>query len=92
MNDPRLQNPYAGNILIDGLGPLRSRPELVKCLTELPFMPTNVDGIPSHILLHHLMQVRNFHLPSREEFRLHELIELMVRPNYMALNSTHAHT
>ena len=92
MPDPYLLDPYAGNILTAGLGPLRSRPELVKCLTELPPIPKNFDGVPPHVLLHYLMAVRNFHLPGLEEFRLHETIELMVRPNYQALDPTKAQT
>jgi len=55
-------------------------------------MPKNLEGIPPHVLLHHLMSVRNFHLPSIEECRLHETIELMVRPNYKALDPTQAQT
>lgn len=75
-------DPYAGNILVQGLGPLRSRTEVFKQLHEFPPIPRSMDGVPAHVALHHLMSVRDFHLPSIEECRMHETIELMVRQNY----------
>lgn len=79
-------DPYEGNILIQGLGHLRSRLEVMKSLTELPKVPLSMDGIPPHVAMHMLMELRDFHLPSVEECRLHETIELMVRQNYRYLD------
>ena len=85
-------DPYAGNLLTEGLGPLRSRPEVMATLTKRPKVPQSMDGIPRHIALHMLMAVRDFHIPSLEECRLHETMELMVRQNYRYLDPTAAQT
>ena len=92
MSDTTPTDPYAGNILTLGLGPIRSRGEVMKSLTELPKRPKSMDGIPPHIAIHHLMSLRDFHLPNVEECRLHETIDLMVRQNYRYLDPTAATT
>lgn len=72
-------DPYADNLLTQGLGPIRSRQELSKLLLELPPKPpTNISQIPRHVRLHMLMSLRDLHLPSVEELRLHESIDLML--------------
>ena len=71
MSDKSAIDPYAGNILTQGLGPIRSRIEVNKALTVLPHLPKSMDGIPPHIALHYLMMVRDFHVSSLEECRLH---------------------
>lgn len=85
-------DPYAGNLLTQGLGPIRSRSEVLKALTELPRRPRSMEGIPPHIALHHLMSLRDFHIASLEECRLHETIDLMIRQNYRYLDPTAAST
>lgn len=92
MSDANPMDPYAGNLLTQGLGPIRSRAELMKALTELPNRLKSMDGIPPHIAIHHLMSLRDFHVPSIEELRLHETIDLMVRQNYRYLDPTAATT
>lgn len=85
-------DPYAGNILVEGLGPIRSRKEIATHLTELPRLPPDMTNVPPHIALHLLMELRDFHVPSLEEFRLHETIDLMVRPIYRYLDPAAAKT
>lgn len=85
-------DPYAGNILVSGLGPIRSRKEVMTCLTELPRLPPDMSVVPRHIALHLLMELRDFHIPSLEEGRLHETIDLMVRPIYRYLDPAIART
>jgi hypothetical protein len=92
MSNPLTLDPYAGNILTQGLGPIRSRLETAKALTELPKRLNSMDGIPPHIALHLMMALRDFHLPSVEECRLHQTIDLMVRQNYRYLDPTAAAT
>lgn len=92
MSDANALDPYAGNLLTQGLGPIRSRIEVIKSLTELPKRPKTMDGISPHIAMHYLMSLRDFHMPSVEECRLHETIELMVRQNYRYLDPTAATT
>ena len=75
-------DPYAGNLLTAGLGPLRPRVDVMKQLLELPALPRTMVGIEPHVALHHLMSVRDFHIPKIEDCRLHESVELMVRQNY----------
>lgn len=85
-------DPYAGNILVSGLGPIRSRKEVMTCLTELPRLPPDMTDVPRHIALHLLMELRDFHLPSLEECRLHETIDLMIRPIYRYLDPANPRT
>ncbi len=79
-------DPYAGNILTTGLGPLLSRQDVMDRLTVLPKPPKSMADIPPHVALHMMMSLRDFHIPSIEEFRLHETTELMVRQNYRYLD------
>lgn len=92
MSDANPLDPYYGNILTQGLGPIRSRAEIMKALTELPKRPKTMDSIPAHIALHYLMSLRDFHISSLEECRLHETIDLMIRQNYRYLDPTLATT
>ncbi|WP_407713687.1 AAA family ATPase [Comamonas testosteroni] len=86
-------DPYAGNILIQGLGPIRPRQEVNKLLLELPPRPpANISQIPPHVRLHMLMNLRELHLPSLEELRLYESIDLMIRQNYRYLDPSSART
>lgn len=92
MAERAFPDPYAGNILVAGLGPIRSRKQVATCLTERPRLPPDMTGVPAHIALHLLMELRDFHLPSLEECRLHETIDLMVRPIYRYLDPSIANT
>lgn len=86
-------DPYAGNILIQGLGPIHARQELSKLLLELPPKPpANISSVPRHLRLHMLMGLRDLHLPSAEELRLHESIDLMIRQNYRYMDPSSART
>jgi AAA domain len=87
MSEPTSLDPYAGNILIAGLGPLRSREEVGIKLTELPPYPLrSITQLPAHVVLHYLMEIRDLHLPCIEDMRLRETIEMMVRQNYRYMN------
>jgi hypothetical protein len=85
-------DPYAGNLLTQGLGPLRSRVEVMQGLTSLPPVPKSMVDIPPHVALHLVMQLRDFHIPSIEDPRLYETIDLMVRQNYRYLDPGSAQT
>lgn len=78
MSDTNPLDPYAGNILTQGLGPIRSRVEVMRALTELPKRPKSMEGIPPHIALHYLMSLRDFHFASLEGCRMHETIDLLI--------------
>ncbi|ADL56907.1 AAA family ATPase [Gallionella capsiferriformans] len=83
MSDSSSFDPYAGNILTQGLGPILSRQQALAKLTYLPpFPPRNISNVPKHIRMHLLMTLRDFHIPSMEGGRLVETIDLMIRPSY----------
>lgn len=83
MLDANSFDPYAGNILTQGLGPILSRQQALVRLTNLPPLPPrDIGGVPKHIRMHLLMTLRDFHIPSVEGGRFVETIDLMVRPSY----------
>jgi len=84
MSDFTLHDPYSGNILTQGLGPILSRPDALRELTYLPPPPPpcEIAKIPKHIRLHYLMGLRDFHIPCLEGLRLQESIDLMIRQSY----------
>lgn len=82
MNDPTPFNPYAGNILIDPLGPILDRPESARALTFLPPRPENPGQVPKHIRLRYVIQLRDFHWVSLEGLRVQESIDLVLRDSY----------
>lgn len=77
-----MQDPYAGNILVAGLGAIPSPMAASASLTHLPDIPRELDGIPRHIRLHHLLAVRDLHLPPLIERQLLQTTDLMVRQGY----------
>ena len=86
-------DPYADNILIQGLGPIRSRQDAASSLVALPQKPPrDIASIPRHIRLHMLMDVRNLHIPSVEGLQLVESIDMMIRQNYHHLHPSSAST
>jgi len=82
MTNSNLLDPYNGNQLVQGLGPILSRAEALDALIYLPEMPSNIGAIPTHIRLHYLMALRDIYIPSFEGARLHETIDLMIRQGY----------
>lgn len=82
MNKASPLDPYAGNILVEKLGPILSRQQVLSHLTHLPLPPSGMAAVPKHIRMHQLMMLRDFHLPSLEGARLVETVDLMVRPSY----------
>lgn len=82
MTTPNFLDPYAGNILTQGLGPLRSPEDYSRLLTYLPRLPPDMNGIPAHVALHLLMEVRDLHIPSLETRRICESGDLMLRSFY----------
>lgn len=73
------QNPYQGNILIERLRPILSREQALSALTYHPAKPKDVENVPLHIRLHYLMMLRELHIPSSEEARLQETVDLLIR-------------
>ena len=87
------QDPYADNILVQGLGPILSRQEAASSLVGLPKRPPkDIGTIPRHLRLHMLMDVRNLHIPSIEGLQLFDSIDMMIRQNYHYLHPSSAST
>ncbi len=93
MFDANTFDPYAGNILTQGLGPILSRQQALSMLTYLPPLPPpDIGSVPKHIRMHLLMTLRDLHIPSIEGGRLVETIDLMIRPSYRYRDPKSAHT
>lgn len=85
-------DPYQGNILVEGLGPILSPTEASKGLLYLPPLPGNLQQVPFHIRLHLLMNVRDLHIPSIEGGRLQTTVDLMLRQGYRYRDPATANT
>lgn len=77
-----VMNPYAGNVLDAGLRPIVAREEAIKILRVIPDFPSELKAAPPHIRLHHLMRVRELHVPAQSELALWRGLDLMVRDCY----------
>ncbi len=75
-------DPYNGNILTRGLGPILSREEALASLVHLPPLPGEMKGMPVHIRLHYLMSLRDLHIPTLEGAQLLTTMDLMTRQGY----------
>lgn len=75
-------NPYKGNLLVEPLGPIPARKELLQRLTSRPPAPRDVAKVPRHIRAHLLMDIPTLHVPSPEGVRVAESIDLMLRQGY----------
>ncbi len=82
MNDPAHFNPYAGNILVDHLGPILDRPTAASALTFLPPRPVDPESVPKYIRLRLILQLRDFHWASLQGLRIQESIDIVVRDSY----------
>lgn len=86
---PSSYDPYAGNMLIKGLGPILSPEEAGRKLVDLPARPpSDIGSIPRHIRLHMLQDLRRLHLPSLEGIQTHQTMDLMIRQNYKHTDPT----
>ncbi|HML80614.1 MAG TPA: AAA family ATPase [Thiomonas arsenitoxydans] len=92
MTAPNRSDPYEGNILVEPLGPILSRPEVLKRTLTLPPIPDEIAAVPLHIRPHHLMSVRDLHIPSPEGARVAETIDLMLRQGYRYRHPSRAST
>ena len=82
MSSSRSTDPYAGNVLTEDLGDILSAKDALATLIYLPPPPDALDGMPWHVRLHQLMDVRDLHVPSLVERQLQQTIGLMVRQGY----------
>lgn len=92
MSPSQIINPYAGNVLIDRMRPIIPPEELLCALTFLPEMPENISEVPRYLRSHYLHKLRDLHVVSREERKLADSIDLMIRDNYRNLDPRQATT
>ncbi len=92
MRTSELSDPYRGNILVQPLGPIPSRTELLRRITTRPPLPGDLAKVPLHVRLHHLMEVRDLHIPSLEGVRVAETVDLMLRQGYRYRDPSRAAT
>src|SRR5471030_170243 len=77
-----LFDPYAGNLLLEGLDPILSRPKALIALTFIPPPPRDVATIPKHFRRHQIMGLRDFYLATKVGVDVQETIDIMVRQSY----------
>ncbi|MBC7751547.1 MAG: AAA family ATPase [Candidatus Saccharibacteria bacterium] len=85
-------DPYRGNILTRGLGPILSPLEILRSLAHFPPLPQNLKGMPLYIRLHYLMSVRDLHIPFQEGANLFSTSDLMIRQGYRYRDPSFAST
>lgn len=86
-------DPYYGNVLTAGLGPIPSKRDALRQLLFKPTLPpANIDTIPPHVRIHYLMDVRDLHVPSLIERQLLQSVDLMVRRGYRQRDPARAAT
>lgn len=83
MHEPDLFDPYAGNVLNNGLGPLLSREQMVERMLDLPPIPKGLKDAPRHVRIHYLMGLSHFYTPLLQTGRLAESIDLLIRTGYL---------
>jgi len=82
-------DPYAGNTLIQSMGPIPLRTEVSRrLLVRPPKPPANIEAIPPEVRMHMVLMVRDLHIPQVEGIRLHQTIDLMMRENYSVLETS----
>lgn len=87
MANPQPYDPYAGNMLTQGLGPILDRRESAQRLMYLPpAAPDDITGIPMHIRMHLLASLWDLHIPGLSGAVLYESIDLLIRQGYRHRN------
>jgi hypothetical protein len=82
MTDLSSFDPYAGNLLTEGLGPIQSRSDVLMRLSFIPPPTRDIGKVPLHIRIHMLMGLRDLHIANLEGARLQQTIDLMIRQSY----------
>ncbi len=76
------RDPYAGNLLVRGLGPIPTDRDLLTSLAHLPPPPGDLSDIPRHVRTYMLMKVRDLHLPTLAERQLARTLDVSIRESY----------
>lgn len=84
MKQQLYDDPYAGNILVEPLGPIPSQEDALQALTFMPDLPpaSAMATIPKHVRLHYAASVRELHIPAMESTRIACSVDLILRQGY----------
>lgn len=83
---------HQSNVLINGLYEIPSLESAAAFLMCKPQVPPDMAEIPKHIRLHHLMDVKDLHIPSFTECQLLQTTDLMLRQGYKYRNPANSST
>lgn len=78
------------NILVSGLRPMLSREDATAALTYLPPLPRDVGQMEKKYRILHLMALKELHLPSPEEIRLFDTVDLLTMDSLRIQNPSPA--
>jgi hypothetical protein len=67
------------NMLIRPLGPTLELREAMMRMTERPDVPREVASMSRPLRIHHVLKLRDLHIPSEEEGRLQRTIDILAR-------------
>lgn len=81
-NNHQNNDPFAGNMLVERMRPMLPRDEMLGLLNYLPPISANIADVPRHVRIHHLQMLRELHIVSKEEAKLSDSIDLMIRDSY----------
>lgn len=73
---------YPHNILTEHLGEILSPEKALAALLFRPPLPGSMDGVPKHLRLHMLMDVRDYYFPPLIGRQLLQTTDLMIRQSY----------
>jgi hypothetical protein len=84
MKQSLYNDPYAGNILVEPLGPIPSAEDALQALTYLPDVPpvSAMGDFAKHVRLHYAAAVRELHIPTLESTRIACSVDLILRQGY----------
>lgn len=90
--DSLFDNPYEGNLLTAGIGPILSEAEVFKRLSSRPPTPKDVSGLSKLERLHRLLCMRDLHIPSVVELDIFQSLDLLIRQGYRYRDPAEAST
>nr|WP_314901744.1 ATP-binding protein [uncultured Deefgea sp.] len=79
-------DPYAGNVLVQGLGPILSAEQVISNLACLPIPPKSPKEVPFETRLHELATFRDIFIPRNEHISLQQTVDVMLRQGYRQRN------
>lgn len=92
MNDLTSPDPFAENILLDTLGPVRSRKWAMKRLECGPSFPPDLLQKSRDVRIRHVLGLRDIHICREVDPRVYESADMMLRDRYRFINPSDPRT